>query len=394
MRTNSVKKLFLGLLIIIVAGGVYQYFRALPGITPLGRTPAAPKSTAVALPWPANQAAIGAAGYGVLDSHGPAAPASIASIAKVITALAVLQKKPLAAGSQGPTITLDSTDVDYFNYYYARDGSVANVTNAERITEFQMLQAMLIPSANNIADSLARWAFGSTEAYVTYANQMVKGLGLTRTTVGNTNGFDDTTTSTAEDLVKLGLAALNEPIVSDIVSQKSASVPVQGKINNVNWLLGSDGVVGIKTGNTDKAGGCYLFAAKRQILGRQFTMVGAVLGSSDLVTAISTGRDLLVAADNGFQKVTVVTKGEVLGSYRAPWGASSQLKAGKDLSLMIWKGKDIEISSNLEPATAPAAAGDTLGSVRVAGSGQSASSTLVLSQDLPGPSLTWRLFRK
>jgi len=395
MRSSSVKKLFIGLLIAVVAGGFYQYFRPVPGIAPLGHTPAAPKTTATALPWPAiGQAALGADGYGLLESHGNATPAPTASVGKVITALAVLQKKPLALGSQGPTVTLDQTDLDYFNYYYSNDGSVAKVSVGEQITEYQMLQAMLIPSANNIADSLARWAFGSTRAYITYANQMVKDMGLSRTTVGNTNGFDDSTLSTADDLVKLGLTALKDPVIADIVNQKSASVPVQGNIKNVNWLLGNDGVVGIKTGNTDKAGGCYLFAANRQILGQQFTMVGAILGATDLAHAITTGRDLLVAADNGFEKIKVISKGQALGSYTAPWGAQSQLASSKDLFLTIWKGKDIEITSNLEPASAPAKAGAAIGSVRVAGNNHSASSPLYLSQDLPGPSLGWRLFRK
>ena len=395
MRSSSVKKLFLGLLIVIIAGGFYQYFRPLPGIAPLGRTPAAPKTTAINLPWPAiGQAALGADGYGLLESHGLSTPAPTASVAKIITAIAVLQKKPLAVGSQGPTLTLDQTDLDYFNYYYSHEGSVAKVSVGEQITEYQMLQAMLIPSANNIADSLARWAFGSTTAYVTYASQMVKGMGLSQTTVGNTNGFDDSTTSTANDLVRLGLVAIKDPVITDVVSQKTASVPVQGTVKNVNWLLGSDGVVGIKTGNTDKAGGCYLFAAKRQILGQQFTLVGAVLGAPDLSHAISAGRDLLVAADNGFEKVTLIKKGQILGSYKTPWGAQAQLTSGKDLALTVWKGKDIEIASNLEPAAAPAKAGAAIGSVRVAGSGQSASSPLNLSQDLTSPSLTWRLFRK
>lgn len=394
MRSVRTKELFIGLLVVVIAGGLYQYFRPLPGIAPLGQTPTPPKTQAIALPWPSSgQAALGADGYGVLETHGELTPVSTASIAKVFTAIAVLQKKPLTAGSQGPTITLDQTDVDYFNYYYSRGGTVANVKVGEQITEYQLLQAILLPSANNIADTLARWAFGSIQAYVTYANQMVKNMGLAHTTVNNTNGFDDTTTSTADDLVKLGLEALKVPVIADVVNQKSASIPVEGQVNNVNWLLGDNGVVGIKTGNTDKAGGCYLFAARHQILGRQVMLVGAVLGSSNLTDAITAGRNLASAADSGFQKVSVITRGQVLGSYHAPWGANSQLKAGQNLSLTVWKGKEIVITSDLEPAAAPAPAGVAIGSVHVASGGQSTSSPLYLTQDLAGPSWRWRLTR-
>src|SRR5689334_21130881 len=107
MKFTRPKKLFIGLLIVIIAGGFYQCFRPLPRIAPLGQTPPPPRTQAIGLPWPSSgQAALGAEGYGVLETHGRLTPVSTASVAKVITALAVLQKKPLAVGSQGPTVTL------------------------------------------------------------------------------------------------------------------------------------------------------------------------------------------------------------------------------------------------------------------------------------------------
>jgi serine-type D-Ala-D-Ala carboxypeptidase (penicillin-binding protein 5/6) len=389
------KKGWLLLVLAVLAAGTYLYIRPLPPVEPISQVLAVPKTAPVSLPWPAaGQAALGAVGYGVLEKHNTAAPVPIASVAKVITALAVLQQKPLAPGSQGPAITLDSTDVDYFNHYYANDGSVVNVSNGEQISEYQMLQAMLIPSANNIADSLARWAFGSTANYVSYANKMVSGMGAAHTTVGNTNGFDDTTLSTADDLVLIGIKALGNPVIADVVSQPTATIPPGVQIKNVNWLLGSNGVVGIKTGNTDKAGGCYLFSAKRQAAGQQITVVGAVIGAPDLSAAISAAPPLLSASDSGFEPVKVVAKSQVIATYKSPWGTSTQLKSSKDLSLLVWKGKDIKILNSLESLNAPAASGSALGSISAEGSGQSASSPLYFTQSLPGPSWHWRIFRK
>src|SRR5487761_1565433 len=121
------RKLVLIITVAIVALAAYLYLRPVPVISPVSQIASVPKTQAIALPWPAaGQAALGAQGYGLLASHNTAAPVPIASIAKVITALAVLKQKPLATGSQGPTITLDSTDVGFFNYYYLKDGSVAN----------------------------------------------------------------------------------------------------------------------------------------------------------------------------------------------------------------------------------------------------------------------------
>ena len=392
MRRQALNTIFLPCLIVLVGIVTYLYVRPVPAVGPVSQIVAPPKTQAIVLPWPAaDQAAIGAVGYGVLDSHNTATPVPIASIAKVITALAVLQQKPLAAGSPGPDITLDDTDLGYFNYYYLNDGSAAKVQVGEKLSEYQALQGMLIPSANNIADSLVRWAFGSPAAYAAYANKMIKDMGLANTAIGSASGFADDTTSTADDLVKIGIKALANPVIAQIVNQPTANIPVAGDIKNVNWLLGSQGVVGIKTGNTDKAGGCYLFAANRQIQGKTITMVGAVLGAPALNDAISASVPLLRASDTGFQEVTVIKKGQVLGSYTAPWDATAKAQASKDISLLVWNGKDIKVLNSLDSISAPAEAGAKAGTVTVQSGSLSGTSDVVLQQALPRPSWLWRI---
>jgi D-alanyl-D-alanine carboxypeptidase (penicillin-binding protein 5/6) len=394
MHRKPLVKFLLVSLVVILSVGIYLYSRPVPEAIPLKQIPAAPKTQAIALPWPASgQAAIGAADYGVLASSSASSPAvPIASIAKIIAAMAILQQKPLRLGEQGPIITLDSQDLDYFNYYYLNDGSDAKVAAGEEISEYQALQGMLLPSANNLADSLARWAFGSTAAYAAYANGMLKHMGLADANVGSPSGFADDTTATANDLVKIGLRAIANPVIAQIVGQPSATIPTAGEIKSTNWLLGSDGVVGIKTGNTDKAGGCYLFAANRQIQGHAVTIVGAILGAPDLNSAISAARPLLLASDSGFQQITLVRKNQVLAEYRAPWGKTSQVAAVSDLTLLAWKGRDIKFIDSLNPIAAPAAAGTSVGELIVQGS-PPAGSNLILVQSLSGPSWHWRIFR-
>lgn len=393
MLKGNVKRLLVFSSVATVITGVYLYARPVPRINPLSQIVTPPKAQAVELPWPAaGQAAYGASGYGVLQAHNTGAPASIASIAKVITALAVLQQKPLAPGQLGPVISIDATDLEYFNYYYLNNGSSAKVEISEKINEYQALQAMLLPSANNFADSLARWAFGSNEAYSIYANKLVKNIGLAHTSVGGPSGFADDTTSTANDLVKLGIQAMANPVIAEIVGQPATNIPVAGDIKNVNWLLGTDGVVGIKTGNTDKAGGCYLFAAKRQIQGHSIVVVGAMLGATDLKSAISAAQPLLASGDNGFSEVTVVRKNQVIGNYTTPWGNRAKAVAAKDVKLLAWRDSQLGIINRLEPIATPAAFGSTVGKVIVQSGAISASSSLVLSQPLSTPPWTWRLF--
>ena len=388
----SMKRLaVLIVLIFVLVAALYE--RPVPAVTaaPASLTPPT-AGPPVALPWPAvGQAALGAKGYGLLDGTGAQTSVPIASTAKIITAIAVLQKKPIAPDSQGPLITLTQSDVDLFNKYYLNDGSVAQVQAGEQISEYQALQALLLPSANNLADTLANWAFGSVDAYVAYANQMVKTMGLTHTTVGDATGFNDNTYSTAADMVQLGLAAVNNPTIADIAAQPSATLPVAGTVQNLNFLLGQDGVVGLKTGNTDKAGGCYLFAANRQVLGHKVTLVGSILGDSSLTDAIHQADSIIKASDAGFQRVTVINKGQKLGSYHAPWGALTPIESSNKIGLLVWKGQAVKISATDQPQQAPASAGSRVGTVTVTSGQQSASGPLVLSNNLPDPSWTWRL---
>jgi D-alanyl-D-alanine carboxypeptidase (penicillin-binding protein 5/6) len=392
MKRTSFKLLLITTLVGLIIGAVYLYSRPLPQVQAQAVIPAAPKTQAINLPWPAvGQGAVGATGYGVLASHNTATPVSIASIAKVIAAMAVLEQKPLGTGETGPTITFDNQDLDFYNYYYSNDGSVAKVAVGEQITEYQALQAMLLPSANNMADSLTRWAFGSSTAYTTYANQMVKKIGLTKTTVGGASGFADDTTSTADDLVKLGILAVGNPVIAQIVNQSTADIPVAGQVKNVNWLLGTEGVNGIKTGNTDKAGGCFLFAAKRQINGKEITMVGAFLGDTNRNQAIAATVPILKAADNGFETVTPIHNGQVLASYKTPWNTSAKAIAAKDVSLTVWKGQNIKILNDLDAIPTPALVGAPVGEATVLSSGLSSKTTIQLDKTLAGPPWTWRL---
>lgn len=381
------------LVILIVLVLIGLYLRPLPKAAPTSRLPATPNAQTVGLPWPASgQAALGAEGYGLLARHGDTTAVPIGSTAKVITAMAVLRQKPLTAGSQGPTLTLTQQDVQLFNSYYTQGGSVTQVSAGEQITELQALQSMLIPSSNNMADTLAAWAFGSINAYLKYANQMVANLGLSHTYVGDTNGFSDATTSTAPDLVKLGLTAMEDPAIANIVGQSTAQIPVEGNIKNVNFLLGDDGIVGIKTGNTDKAGGCYLFASNQTIQGHKVTLIGAILNQPQLVNAIQAAPPLIQAADSGFKLATIVHKNQILGFYKAPWGAETQFQATRDLSLFTWQGAPVKVTDKVDDIS-PAKNGTAIGQVTVSNLGQSASSGLVLSQNLSAPSPLWRIFR-
>jgi D-alanyl-D-alanine carboxypeptidase (penicillin-binding protein 5/6) len=68
------------------------------------------------------------------------------------------------------------------------------------------------------------------------------------------------------------------PVFTSIVATPSATLPVAGTVHNTNTLLGRDGFVGVKTGSTAAAGGCFAFRAIRSIDGKRTTITGVVLG--------------------------------------------------------------------------------------------------------------------
>jgi D-alanyl-D-alanine carboxypeptidase (penicillin-binding protein 5/6) len=134
-------------------------------------------------------------------------------------------------------IPIGLLDIDSYNSFVAKEGSVVGVALGEHITEYQALQALLLPSANNMADTLARWAFGSVDAYNKYANNYAKQLGLSSVRVTDPSGYDVTTVASAHDLTVLGSLAMMNPVFAEIVAQPSAKIPVQGTIYTVSVKL-------------------------------------------------------------------------------------------------------------------------------------------------------------
>jgi D-alanyl-D-alanine carboxypeptidase (penicillin-binding protein 5/6) len=204
--------------------------------------------------------------------------AAIASLAKVMTAYLVLRDHPLPSGEDGPTITLTYADEADTDSRRDKHESVVSVAAGERLTERQALQALLLPSANNVAAVLARWDAGSVRRFVGRMNAAARSLGMTHTRYTDPSGYEDTTVSTAADQLLVVDRAMRLPAFARIVSTPSAWLPVAGVVQNTDTLLGHDGFVGVKTGSDDAAGGCFAFRAIRRIDGRRTTITGVVLG--------------------------------------------------------------------------------------------------------------------
>jgi D-alanyl-D-alanine carboxypeptidase (penicillin-binding protein 5/6) len=252
----------------------------LPGAVGSSDTPATRSPLrGITINWPSDgQSAIWVGDQGRRVSPGQSRPLPIASVAKIMTAYVVVRRDPLADGGDGFVMTLDQEDADVAADDAAQGQSFVSVEAGEVITEREALEALLLPSANNIAMALANHVAGSVPAFVALMNQRAAALGMRHTTYTDPSGYAPTTMSTAADQLRLGVVALRDPTIASILSLSAASIPAAGDITTTNTLLGRDGIVGGKTGSDLAAGGCFMFRAIRQVRHHSVTVVGVVLG--------------------------------------------------------------------------------------------------------------------
>jgi D-alanyl-D-alanine carboxypeptidase (penicillin-binding protein 5/6) len=393
------RRRFLPFLIVVVLLGYvgWAVLRPLPALQPgSADSRLSIKASAPNLVWPpGGQAAVGILGSDIAEIHGPPAPVPTASTAKIITALMVLKYQPITPPQTGPLITMTPQDVAIYQSYAAHNGSVVPVQAGEQLSEYQALQMLLLPSANNIADSLAIWAYGSLDSYAKAANEFLKQQGLNDTHVGkDASGLDPSTTSTAEDLMRLGRLAMQNKTLSQIVGQVSAAgIPVVNNIKNVNLLLGTSGIIGVKTGNSDQAGGAFVGASRLTIDHTPVTIVTAVAGAPDLFSAMKYSLNLINNARANFQTVTIAKTGQVVGTYRQPWSGSISATMAADLKTSAWKGTTLTAAVKLSPVKVNYQAGHAAGTLNVINPAtqQQFSAPIELQTAPTQPSIWWRL---
>lgn len=357
----------------------------------VAHTVVAPPSTPIQ--WPEyGQSAIASSAYGVIESHGAVSPQPTASTAKLITMLALMKKKPFT-NAKGESITFTQVDVDRYNVYVAGNGSVTPVTAGLTWTQYQAMEAVLLESANNVADSLAVWAFGSLDAYQEYAQKMVKDIGMTHTTVGtDASGYHPTTTSTAGDLALLAREVLKEPMLRQIVGTASVTLPGAGLMYNTNRLLGSE-VIGMKTGYTPEAGGVFVFAGVQAENEHAQDIITVVMGAPGTTSsaAQSAAYSLYESAKQNFRYQTIINQGDSLASYKPAWSETAyDIVADQSVGMFVWSTGPkprIEVSAPpvINGGQAQGSATITYGSSSMRVSGQTVS-------PIPRASWWWRVF--
>jgi serine-type D-Ala-D-Ala carboxypeptidase (penicillin-binding protein 5/6) len=385
----------------VVVGAGFQWFRPLPhpafqssmasSVRLAGKAPV--------LPWPTQgSAAVAVEGVGSLGSSGGAQAKPIAGLADVLAAYVALKDHPFSPDEDGPNITVMAPVLAAYQAGQAAQEGEVTVTAGETLTERDVLEGLLVASGNDMAVMLANWDAGSTAAFVSKMNAAAHALGLDATHVNDPSGLDPGTVSTPDDLIRLGEAAMAFPVFQQIVDQGQAAPGGAPVTYNLNFDLGTDGILGIKTGSDTSANGCYLFAATQSVAGQTVTVVGAVLDQMGTslgpnTAAVDAGDQLVKAAFASLGALPVLSAGQVVGHVVGSWGASSPVTASKPVTVLGWPGIVVPVTLRTDVPKAPIPAGTTVGSITVLAGTRRTDVPLRTARPLSSPSAFWRLTR-
>ncbi len=388
-----------GVLLLLLAGFLaFNYLRPIPSVAAKASVPTSTTlpGTQPVLPWPKpGSGAVSISGLGMLASSGNETATAAASVAKVMTALVILEDKPLKVGDPGPSILITDADVQAYQADLNDKQSVVEVRSGEQLSEFQALEGLLIPSANNFAFTLANWDAGSVDKFVANMNKRAKGLGLSHTKFADPAGASVQTVSTPSDLVALGTVAMSQEVFAQIVAKTSAKLPVAGTVYNVDYALGQSGLIGIKTGSGFNQGANFLFAASVTVGGFTKVMFGCVMGLPTLADAFAAAKTLIAAVQPILIVKRILSKYQSVGSYEPPWGGHAELLSTTNVDLVEWPG--IILRQNLHaPALTinkPLATGTAAGVLNIVLGDYNLDVPLTTSASLYPPGRFWRLTR-
>ncbi len=216
----------------------------------------------------------------------------MASTTKIMTCILILEN-----------CNLDSV-VTVSNTAASTIGSRLGLSTNDKISINDLLHGLMLCSGNDAATCLAETCSGSVEDFAVLMNSKAQELGLTSTSFVTPHGLDnDNHFTTAYDFAILTDYALNNPLFRQIVGTKYYTVNINGaskQIHNTNELLGSiQGVYGVKTGFTSKAGRCLISAASRDNL----DIIVVVFGSD---TKNIRNNDSIKLINYAFSNFTVI----------------------------------------------------------------------------------------
>jgi D-alanyl-D-alanine carboxypeptidase (penicillin-binding protein 5/6) len=345
-----------------------------------------------ALPWPATgQSAVAIPALGYTAQSGPEHPVPVASMTKVMTAYVVLRDHPLTGTAPGPSVTITTADADDYDTDVVTTQASVDVSPGEVLTERQALDGMLVHSANNLAYALACWDAGSLPAFLAKMNATAASLGMAQTHYADASGFTPGSVSTPSDLLKVTAAAMALPAFAQAVAMPAVTLPVAGTVSSYTPMLPggvtwpTPGVVGVKSGFTDAAGGGDILAYRATVHGSPLTVLAAVTSQEGPTVLHASGEmdlGLARAAAGAVVSVSLVSSGQRVGTV-ADGGRSVPVVATSAASLLAWPGQRVHQAVAASRLRAGAPAGAAAGTAQFVLGQQRVTVPLVTAARLP-----------
>ena len=289
-----------------------------------------------------------------------------ASTTKIVTALLTLEN-----------CNLDDTVTASYNAVMSipEGYSSANIQIGEQLTVEQLLEVLLVHSANDAANILAEHVGGSIESFITMMNTRLNELGINNTHFTNSFGMhDENHYTTATDLAKILKYCLKNETFRKIAGKASCAIPTTNKsgtrsYSSTNELLNSNSsnyykyLIAGKTGFTSQAKECLVSAAYKDNL----ELIGVVLHSN---SRFSDSKKLFEYGYSNYSIKNIVNENDLITSIKV----SGATKETEDLNLMSSETIESLVNNNStseikpeiilnENISAPIEEGSTLGKV-------------------------------
>jgi D-alanyl-D-alanine carboxypeptidase (penicillin-binding protein 5/6) len=326
--------------------------------TPVEAT--APALPAAEVEWPESARA---AGYGVVgidggadvwEAWGSEDAHPMASVAKLVTVLIVLDAHPIEGDDRGALIALDRDDVAAQARAASENAPIAPVFDGMQVTQRDLVEWSLVDSAGNAIWSLANWAFGDMDGFASAAAAWTDRHGLEHTVLADPAGLDARSVSSAADLTRMALMAVADPVVLATIQLESVRIPGIGVAPNTNRILGEHDIDGGKTGTLKVWGRNLFVTAIREVDGVPRRVVGIVMGTIAADETDAAMIELLESLWPGFASRTIVEAGTVVAEYRAPWGATTRAVTTGALEAHVFADHAPGWSATVEPIEAGA----------------------------------------
>jgi D-alanyl-D-alanine carboxypeptidase (penicillin-binding protein 5/6) len=331
---------------------------AVAGGAPPARAAAGTPKPAITAP---SAIVVDAASGDVLFARAANRERPIASTTKLMTALLTLERGSLGDRFAAPA------------YQAAAAESTIGLKAGERMTVRDLLRALLLPSANDAAQTLADGVAGSTPQFVHAMNRRARAMHLRHTHYSNPVGLDvGRNYSSAADLVTLAERLRTNAFfrhTTDLTKAKLRTGDQVRTVINRNTLVGRYPFVnGVKTGHTNEAGYVLVGSATK----RGVTVISAVLGDPSEAARDADTLALLNYGLSQLERITPLRKGERLGMAKVRYRESDTfpLVAGRGVRAVVRRGQRARVTLDApDVVEGPKPAGARVGTatVRVAG---------------------------